>query len=446
LPQLRASLAVALGRHPLVDSVLGDARSPGPIWRRVREAEPATAEVCDFDALGVPFDLARERPFRWYWRATAEGGMLWAYFHHAAVDGLGALSFLGDWFAAYDAVVAPQRGTRLRSLRPEMLHTRGRPTLENNRPSVGPVAAGSQPVESSPAGSVGGSAGVRPGGTWQAVREVVRFLFRRVTPVAAAAGDGGVGSRLAGESAPPLCWLRLSEVQSSGLRRTAESAGVTLNDWVMRALLEALLRWNRQRDRPGRWYRIMMPVNLRDRQQQRMPAANRIGFAFIDRDLTRCGDREALLRGLAEENAFIRGTGITTLFLQSLDTALRIPGAMRLLTRGGGAGATAVLSNVGDPTRRFHSKLSTARGRLRVGQLVLEEFAGAPPTRPGTNASFLLSQYAGEVTLSVTYARGVLGRESAERLLGYWRDSLLESLGRVGHARGAAVAAGEGGP
>jgi hypothetical protein len=331
-------------------------------------------------------------------------------FHHAAVDGIGGVMFVGDWLAAYDRLVCPQRGTRLRSVDVDSLPTRGRAAVTKS--ATNELAAGDNQKQKRGLG-IGGIA-----------REISRFFFRRVTPLA-------TPPAVSAEPVELFYSVTLSAAESEALRRLSDRLGVTLNDVAMCDLLRNLRGWNQRHGAAGRWYRITMPVNLRDRAQLKMPAANRIGYAIIDRDMNRwVDDPDGLLESLAAEHAVIRRDGLAASFLAVLSGAGRIPGGMRFLTRQRGCATTAVFSNVGDPTRRFISKLPSLDGHLVAGNLKLIGISGGPPTRSGTPASFLLTQYRGQIRLAVTVSSEHLGREQAEQLVGGWRTMLLTTLER----------------
>ncbi len=61
--------------------------------------------------------------------------------------------------------------------------------------------------------------------------------------------------------------------------------------------------------------------------------------------------------------------------------------------------ATAVLSNVGDPTRRFRTKFPRDRGLLVAGDVVMTGFSAITPIRPLTRAALLINTYANRLTI-----------------------------------------------
>jgi hypothetical protein len=77
-----------------------------------------------------------------------------------------------------------------------------------------------------------------------------------------------------------------------------------------------------------------------------------------------------------------------------------IPGALPLFLRARRCFATAVLSNVGDPTRRFSPQIRRRDGCIVSGNLVLEGIAAIPPLRPLTRAATGILQYNGQLVIS----------------------------------------------
>jgi hypothetical protein len=87
-------------------------------------------------------------------------------------------------------------------------------------------------------------------------------------------------------------------------------------------------------------------------------------------------------------------------FLGILGAVGPIPGALSLFLRANRCFATAVLSNVGDPTRRFSAHLRRRDGSVVAGNLVLENIAAVPPLRPLTRAATGIVQYNRRLVIS----------------------------------------------
>jgi len=79
--------------------------------------------------------------------------------------------------------------------------------------------------------------------------------------------------------------------------------------------------------------------------------------------------------------------------------------------------SSAVFSNIGDPTRRFSSRLPRRDGRLVVGNLLVDDITGVPPLRPHTRATFFSCTYRRRLTVSVRCDRAYFSDQDAVRLL-----------------------------
>ncbi len=415
----RRAVVESLQRHPLLRSRLAG-RGRSLRWQ-VDWGDAGLGDAGSTDAFSrgedprddARIDLRGESPFRYRWVERGDGIDLCCRFHHAVVDGIGAIQFLGDCFARYDQLVRDGSRAKWIRLDESLLASRAERGVASRRSSAGESAAGN------PGGKVSDA-------VFAIGSEVRRFFLRQVTPIVSdgeRAGGGEPGGAI--WRGGDLYQVELDAEGSDRVRRAASSRGVTLNDLALRELMLALRDANAGRGAVGRWYRITIPVNLRQRRHHRMPACNRIGYAFIDRDLSVEADPEALLLGLSQENGVIRAERLTEMFLGVLEVVARVPGLMRHLTSRRARVATTVFSNLGDPTRRFHARVSRREGVVAIGDATIRGFAAAPPVRPNMPASFLLHQLNGRVGLNVLISDQRMTADDAARMLGAWRDRLL---------------------
>lgn len=413
----RQAVVTALARHPLLASRLVG------VGKRLRwEPSNRLAAVCDSAAAAFHAHPAGRvnpvtgPPFAW---ANVQRECSWEQyfqFHHAAVDGIGAIQFAGDCFAAYQGIVSADAAVRLHELPGDLLDQRGE-LVKLERP-----------------------AGFDAAGRLNLSEEIRRFFLRRVQPVqppmlphSSRSESGQHAESPPGEAT--CCWFAqkfsdLHQVEidlptSEAIRRAATAAQVTVNDLAMQALFMTLYEFNQ---RHAGWYRLTMPANLREREQRRMPACNRIGYAFVDRYLNTETNRSQMLLDLAAENSTIRSQYLGSEFLGVLNTIAKVPGLMRLATSRHLLATTAVFSNIGDPTRRFHWRYRNRSESTDSGDLQITGFAGAPPIRPKTPASFLLHQLAGRIHLNVLINRDALARDQAMLLLHLWRERMTARM------------------
>jgi hypothetical protein len=210
------------------------------------------------------------------------------------------------------------------------------------------------------------------------------------------------------------------------LRRAAAADEVALNDLLLRDLLLVLAEWNAAHDRGGR-LRVNMPTNLRGRRDAAMPAANVIGYAFVERQLGRRADPDRLLDSLVRETASIKRDRPGLLFLGGLGFACGFRGLVPWMLRRRRSFATATLSNLGKLWVR--SPLPRVDGKLVAGGAVLQRVSGAPPIRPLTRAGFVALDYNRQLTITLRCDPECFSRAQSQALLDRFLARLRQSIG-----------------
>ena len=159
------------------------------------------------------------------------------------------------------------------------------------------------------------------------------------------------------------------EQTTAGLRQAASAQGVSVNDLLIRDLFVTLMRWNTEcgNDPKRRNLRILMPQNLRDRDDRTLPTTNLVGFAFVTRRNQLCHRPDELLQSIGEETTLVRQGQLSRYFLGGLG-AIESAGLLPRLLRSSVCFATAVLTNLGDPQRRFITRFPRVSNGLAVGK------------------------------------------------------------------------------
>jgi hypothetical protein len=368
-------LAFALARNPLFCCRIETIGS-GPAWVPVSDPPPVKWVALDDpldDDYGAPADFRSQGGLRvWVRQDNGESRVL-LHFHHACADAVGSFGFIEDFLVGYHNAFNDAVPLEARPLEPERLLTRG---------EIG----------------MGGR------GVWRQItdvlagaREGIKFFWQRPAPLAALASPppNAVPPR------PSFVTAFLSPATTHALRSLASQAGATTNDLLMRELFVMLARWNEAAGgcSPRRRLRILMPQNLRERDDYRLPLTNAMSFAFVTRRANWRERPAAFLESLREETEAVRRGKLSLYFLGALGS-IRSAGLLRPLLRGPFCFATAVLSNLGDPSRRFIASLPHTAGGLAVGNLVYRHVLGVPPTRPRTHVVFTVANHGS--TMSVT--------------------------------------------
>lgn len=389
----------ALGRHPLLRATIARDRhgvrwrAPARRWNSLTLSPRGPATEPDAEWL----DLTAEPGLRGSIRETEAGSDVTLVFHHACCDGQGARMFIQDLALGYAVLRGVAKAATLPALDAIHLDRRGMHAL---RPS-----------------------------TWRGLGHLVQMFRTRPRP--AAHDHDGVGVPAATSAPIGFCAHTFDRPDVRLLQDPRRLGSARFNDVAVALLFMVIERW--QRDRgvlPGARMRISVPVDLRGREHERMPAANRYAYLFVNRHVGACRDWPALLAATHGQLRSRRHAVAGGDMLSALDLMARWPRVMRWVLRRRRCFATAVLTNLSDPSRRLRRRLPVDdegciwldRARCHDMQLRM------PPLRPQTHWGVGIFEYAGRVTftfrhdpatLSATAARGVL-----DAYVDAWRDWL----------------------
>lgn len=368
-------LEFALGRNLLFRSTIRRLPSGQRAWHPC-ETRPVvqwvSLEAPLDDSYGAPADFVSQPGLRVWVRQGDNESRVLLHFHHACADAIGGFGFIEDFLVGYHNATPDSVPIEPRPLEPERLLTRG---------EIG----------------MGGRSWWRQfTDVFAGAREGIKFFAQRPAPLAAVAGsEGGVSPR------PSFVTTMLSDEVSGSLRRLASESGATTNDLLMRELFIALARWNRAQGglSARRRLRILMPQNLRERDDYMLPLTNAMSFAFVTRKSGWCERPAAMLDSLREETEAVRKGKLSLYFLGGLGS-IRSAGLLKPVLRGPFCFATAVLSNLGEPSRRFVTPLPRVSGGVQAGNLIFQHVLGVPPTRPNTHVVFTIANHGPAISVT----------------------------------------------
>ena len=378
---LEDSLKSTLQRHPLLRSRVVRTRFGRWCWV-LMDGDSSPIDWAEADVPLRParefMDLTQEPGLRVWVREGIERSRLTFQFHHAATDGLGGTQFLGDLLAAYGQATAlpGEEVPVLQPVDPARLRLRG-------------------------------DFGSRHLGTWRQrladialfLQEVWQLLARPTQPLA-----GHDRTDVEREIAfPAMLTRRLNRQETIALREVATKKQVSPNDLYLREMFLTLQDWNRSHgvNQPDHWLRVGMPMSMRTERHDAMSSANVMSVYFLARRFRAPMDAEKLLRDLHRQTDHIVNHRLGWFFTTAIEWASRIPGAMNVAFSDHRCVATATLANVGDIRRQMSARFPRKRGKLVVGNLVLEGFEGAGPVRPQTLAAISLGNYTGELIVNL---------------------------------------------
>ncbi len=377
----RAALDEVLKRHPLLGCLVEWRRLRGACWVPAPQRKPmldwGPAGAPRFCPDGLAIDLRRELGVRIWVRQGEQEATASFQLHHSVCDGVAIIEVIGDLLAAYGMLVAEgERKPRLAPLDPAKLRLRGR---FDHTPA---------PTET-------------PWRDFWAKQwtQLDWFLFapKPILPLAECPAQ----AQAAGPPELPGNIVHvLNKAEWKSLRRVADSRGISTNELLVRDLFLTLDRWNAQGNPNWRGrLRITMPVSLRELEHEGMPAANLVSHAFLTRKRDDLRDPEQLLASvrMGIERIMRQKRGLW--FLNGIEF-LRWTPPLKPLLELGRCFSSSVLTNLGNPVRRFTAQFPYESGRAVVGDLRLLSIVGAPPVRPKTRAVFGLTACGGELMIA----------------------------------------------
>lgn len=400
------AMVAALYRHPLLVARMGPAKNRSHCWLKPDGTLPKV-DVADYhQPIELPegewIDLKKEVGLRIWLRVGENQTRITFQFHHVCCDGIGAYRFIGDLLAYYTARIEGVDAVEIPNIDLKRLRGRADRCRFMSKNS----------------------------GTRKLVTSSLQHCYRIMGKACAPLAVNRASRPETPNSFPGVCSYTFTQRESNLLRDAAKELGLMLNDLLILELFQTVHSWNSEisgREKNSN-YRIMMPVDLRSTDDFETPAANVIGYTFLSRRAKDLVNRAELATSIREETAGIKHNRSGERFNDMVAMgdhvrplkllALKIPRAL----------CTAILSNIGDPSRRFLAKFKRKSGCVVAGNLVLERISGAPPIRPKSRASFSIVTYRRELTIGVKCDPHLFSERDNDRLMALFVAALRKHL------------------
>lgn len=402
-----AGVAAASNRHPLLNAVAQHRRFRGWRWVSAGDLRP----VVNWASLDQPrifseargIDLTRERGVRFFVRVGNGQSQLVTQFHHSCCDGMGAIQFLSDLFAAYTRKLFPNAATHPVYQSTEAIHLLRRGDLQ-----------------------------VYQDRTMSRFRLFLKLLAYARTyaahpPMALARSRNSSASRTP-LSYPGTLTRTFSPSVQHELRQVARRLDVTVNELLVRELMLTIRDWNERHSsvEDTEQISVRIPTNLRTLDHDHMPAANLVGFVAFQRPVADLNQPEQLLKSIKEESQFYKRWRFGAAFLDGLKVVRWIPGALRRILNSDHSFGSAILSCIGDPSLAIAANFPVNEdGNPILGNLVFKDLNTAPPIRPQTHASFTTWHFKNKLRLGVRCDAAVFTQESAQELLDLFANRIV---------------------
>lgn len=403
---LQSAIRAALQENPLLHSTIDGSRWTLR-WKQADHLEPSISIVdCGTDSPSLQcaprrMDLTQQTGVQFELRHSVERSVLVAWFHHACVDGIGAIRFLGDVFAAYgrQTAAADQEQPTQRTIDHSLLLRRGTRRMPGDgRDRRAPLV--------------------------HTLMETFRLFNRRayrllrqppsLQPAANAASPNIIQTRL------------LDRQVTRRLKRLASERGVTTNDLCMLVFLDELERWGpgNANCRRSDLFRVLMPVSMRNPEHDQISASNVLSYVFHSYRRHEIRDTNQLLANIHRKSHQMVTRNEGAAMLWGFAIARRIPGLFRLSRRVQPDFATTVLTNVGEVRRLFENRFPLKKGRAVAGNVVIQSVDGVAPVRENTNIAMAFGTYGGELIMHVSRNTRLFSEADVDELL----DALVNRI------------------
>ncbi len=406
LEALSDALQDTYARHPLLSATIERRSGQGTCWMA---AEPPSLQLLEQGPEDLPavddeyFDLCCEPGSRIYLHWGSERSTLYLFVHHACADALGMFTFLADWLNAYGRLL--RRDANLPDLPPvnwSLLHDR-----ESLRGVRSPLP----------------------------LRErLARFakILRTSKPQPLARGEALATERIL---SPGHCEYRFTVDEFQQLKLCTQRAGITLNDLLTTAMLQAVAAWQRRHGdtQVDDLIRLIIPVSRRTQQDRALSAVNKIGYKFVSRTLRQVD--QGVLRDVHDELEFVRQHRLAIINLLKAVRWMQRLRLTRVMLPKSRCFATAVFSNLGDVGRLLADRLPLRDGLWTVAGVTVTRVQCAPPRRPLTHTTVVVIGYGNTVTLCSRGDGRGLGPRQTQAFLDLLGEEVRRLAGLAPHQR-----------
>ena len=397
------ALEEAVLRHPFLYSIVQPAKQNLPCWVLAPDQMPQVNwgdadKPLQFDG-GDFIDIHRTTGLRIWARQGDEFTRVTMQFHHATCDGTGAYRFVGDLLCCYMS--------RLECCAGQVeLGTVDAAQLRGRRTKMRSLRAGDSFLKK----------------TTRAYSEAWKTFGNRIADLKKPAKAPGE------QVLPGIINREFTAKQLGNLRQVAVSKGATFNDLLICKMFQTAAQWNDGAQR-GRKFRILVPSDMRDGEDFECPACNMTAYTFVNRTAAEIEDEEKLLEMIRLDTLQIKNGNLQKSFMDGLTSAMATPFFLPMMLKRNVCLATSVLSNAGDPSRRFTSRLPKKLGKVSCDEFTLEAITGVPPLRRKTRCTLSSSIYGRNLTFSMRCDPHSFSMSDTSKLLDLFCEKIAADAG-----------------
>ncbi len=346
-------------------------------------------------------------------REYSDGVAFELYVHHSIGDGIGISQFITRWMKEYDLLLHGQTDASTQIVYPDV-------DLFPRREEFHFVPKQKLPLSKK---------------IYDKLRGIARFFSHRVMPMFNE--DNVDKSKLADTF--PMYWRRIDKEFFLKYREKAHSLGVSSNTLMMRDMYLALRKWIEKYpvddipvERQKRWFRMLIPINIRTDFHRTIPCANIVGYIFNDKRPVECDRSDEFIQSIQKNITKCKNFNSGTTFLKVIKIFRKIPGMMNLMTSEKTCHCTVILSNTGNICKTSLQEDYRQNDDVRIEHdqypLQLIRTLCAPPTRPHTPLSFGVMQRQNETFVSCRYDLNVVTEETMLEFFNMFVDEMAQSV------------------
>lgn len=233
---------------------------------------------------------------------------------------------------------------------------------------------------------------------------------------------------------PTILFKKLTADETARILDRCREKQCTFNDVMLQAVWCGTKEWREKHPDvayagPRKWIRIAIPLNMRHPSQVDTPASNIVSMVFCDRQEPEIDASDEFLRGVQKEMFHVKRFRLGFLLIEGMKDIVWTCGNLKKVVQMSDCWSSIVLTNLG-PT--FTPKQlpfpRNPQGKIKIGDLVLDEIDSASPIRQQTNFSLCCSTYAGEMQFSMIYDTILMDRELAEDFFSLVLEKMKEIL------------------
>lgn len=416
--EFRASVLAMMQRQPLL-SCRVETRREGTVWVPLNELHDPVIWTAVSDGLlntcvpaVQPLDIRAGQGLRVCVWSSPVASRISFELHHACADGIAAVQLLNELFAEYASRTGGPPMSPAQSASAAVQALARRSPLTTAQPGTTAAAGRSTPL---PAllGKLSRLLGRRP------VRIADSQQRQRAGLTSPTQLPPGNFRTDESRRCPAILVRSLPEDSVRQLRAVASAHAVGLNDLLLLQMFTHVTAWNAQarREAAGHWVRIAVPVSMRDPRSGPLPACNLVSYALVTHRMRDICEPQQLLQQIHSKTLSMRSGRDGMIALKIFGLLRRIPCGVRAFLSLWPCAGTLVLANVGNVIRRCHIRLPLNQNRWVAGNITVERICGVPPVRPDTLVAVGLTEYAGQLHISLRTDGSRLTVEDSEAFL-----------------------------